>query len=655
MRFSILSALAGLSSAMQMDPLTLYLLNNKDGNSDISLMMLLQNAKFGSDFGINPMLLTTLLNNDDDDMNNNDLTKLILLSGMQSQYPGSDFSQMLPLMMMGNDNMSPLLFAAFSTRFSGQNGGPEQRALMTYFARQQHYKSHSCPANQNGVVKECRCKSKFADFEIFMPANDEGFFNLAQLFDDVECTTEDNEPCYCCYEAKGQMELMMEFMMQPVQNNHNQANAWVELFKYKQDNKCTEVQNDAGNTCYCRKGHLPMMSENPMFAYFFSSQECKDDFGQECQEATCQECKQVGKGLDAMLPFLLTSDVENGENLMNMNSLFPYLMQDTECDANGETCTCDDQMDQMISLMMMSQQQNSGTNQMLNMMLMNNDDTCQGQTTSGQVCSCQQDNKLPMLMMLSQNNAATNLASAPLARSFGDIKKLMFLQQSDNASKAVMNDLFNQGFRMSDPNFNKAFMLARNGIPIGLVKVILAKQAGQADPQAMTNMLVASGLASMESAPMMVEKLYTKQMTPDANSFFISQLLDQGKIDPFMGFLVLARNEGFTAEQIRNVFKAVNFGGSNLLEQWAHGFSYVPVDLPNLVYPGARLSFAHLESLGVDTCSIIEPEARQECGFKGITADQCESRPYCCFNPILSDNAKYENTPWCYYNLYGLG
>ena len=201
-------------------------------------------------------------------------------------------------------------------------------------------------------------------------------------------------------------------------------------------------------------------------------------------------------------------------------------------------------------------------------------------------------------------------------------------------------------------------MLARNGLPIGMVRMMMnggLKSDVDTSQEALVNWMVSSGMATMESAPMMVERMYNVELDGDMNAFYVSQLLDQGKIEPFMGFLILARSQKLSSAEIRNVFRAINFGNQSMLQSWSHGFKYVPNDLPTKVYPGARLQFAHLESLGVDTCSIIAPDLRQECGYKGISADQCEQKPYCCYNPILSDDAQYDDTPWCYYNLYGFG
>lgn len=298
-----------------LDPVSMYLLTNKGASSDISLLMLMQNARFGSDYGINPMLLNALLTDKNGDQTkNDDLAKLILISGMNAQYSNVDFANSLPLiLMMNNDgteeNMSPLLFAAFSTRFSGQNGGPEQWALMKYLAKRDHERQASCQANIGGVPTDCKCKSKFAEFELFMPDTDEGFFDLVGLLDEVECTTDAGQPCFCCYETTGQMELIMEFMLQPQQNNQNQANSWVELFKYKQDNKCSIVNDDNGDQCYCKYKRMPMMNQNPMYAFFFNQHECRKDDGVKC--TACKNCDNLGQDLQSMMPFLLTGAFDN--------------------------------------------------------------------------------------------------------------------------------------------------------------------------------------------------------------------------------------------------------------------------------------------------------------------------------------------------------
>lgn len=673
-------ALTGLVSSQALpnnaflDPTTLFLLTNNGGSSDISLLMMMQNANFGSDYGINPLLLTSLLDDndenstDDNKMDTKQLTRLILLSGMSAQYPNNDFSSLLPMLMMNNgENMSPLLFAAFSSRFAGQNGGSSQWALMEHFARQRRYENNFCLANLPSGQKECRCKSRFADFQAFMPQTDDGFFSLASLLDEVKCTTPDNEDCYCCYQAKTQRDLIMEFFLMPQQENKNMANVWVDLFKHRQDNKCHQVEDDNGDTCYCKMDRMPMMNDNPMYAYFFNSHTCKHDDGSVCKDEFCQTCQDLGQDMSSILPFLLTGNgfgsndpTQVTNNFMNMQQLFPFLLEDTECLVNGDidTCTCKDKTDQMMSLMMMSSNNNYGMNPMMSMMLMNDKNTCQGKTADGNDCTCEKSNdKLPLLMMLSQNNGATNLVNSPAARA-GNFNAAYMLHSSDPASKAAMNELFNHGLRMHDPNFNRAFMLVRNGLPVGIAKMLTSSGPGNdpTDQEAMVNMMVASGFASVENAPLMTERFFNVDLDGgDARSFFISQLLDQDKIDPFIGFLMLARADGQTSTEIRNVFKSINYGNNNLLTNWAKGFQYVPADLPRNVYPGAKLKFAHMEDLGVDTCSIISPDLRMECGYRGITAEQCEQKPYCCFSPILSGEKAFDDTPWCYYNIYGCG
>ena len=154
---------------------------------------------------------------------------------------------------------------------------------------------------------------------------------------------------------------------------------------------------------------------------------------------------------------------------------------------------------------------------------------------------------------------------------------------------------------------------------------------------------------------MYAERFYKVEIDGDTNAFFISQLLDQGQIDPFIGFLMLARKTAMTNDQIQSVFRTLNFQNPDLLKSWSKGFKYVPDDLPDMIYPGSQLTFSQMESVGIDTCQVIEPNLRFECGYKGIGKDACLSNELCCFNPMLTYDDQYANVPSCYYNLYGVG
>lgn len=70
---------------------------------------------------------------------------------------------------------------------------------------------------------------------------------------------------------------------------------------------------------------------------------------------------------------------------MNMQQLFPFLLEDTTCTVGVDTCSCNDKTDQMLSLMMMSNNQMS-MNPMVMMMLIN-EETCKGQLPNGNECT----------------------------------------------------------------------------------------------------------------------------------------------------------------------------------------------------------------------------------------------------------------------------
>lgn len=120
--------------------------------------------------------------------------------------------------------------------------------------------------------------------------------------------------------------------------------------------------------------------------------------------------------------------------------------------------------------------------------------------------------------------------------------------------------------------------------------------------------------------------------------------------------------QGFSPQETRSGIPLVR-GALGL--RWLRLWLLIPLETEGGLERGGNggiRSMTHLRLLAgtlSDTCQ-VEPHARVNCGFSGITAEQCEKKGCCfdtkvtgvpwCFNPVAvddpTDNGKAMTPPW---------
>lgn len=170
---------------------------------------------------------------------------------------------------------------------------------------------------------------------------------------------------------------------------------------------------------------------------------------------------------------------------------------------------------------------------------------------------------------------------------------------------------------------------------------------------ALINYLANKGLVSPDAVPLIVG-------VDKGSTFFIQSMIQSGAMDPIMGNLLLAKQNGASQGEVFELITQLLSGKKTDLSDF--GKPFIPA-LPSGIFPGSKLYFAHLETLGINTCALHDLRNRFNCGYEGISAAECEVLPYCCYNPVfLTDSEVTEMTenaitaaaavPWCYYNVF---
>jgi len=254
------------------------------------------------------------------------------------------------------------------------------------------------------------------------------------------------------------------------------------------------------------------------------------------------------------------------------------------------------------------------------------------------------------------------VCGAPSAKS-GELT-MHYIQKlaQDGAPPQQLAVLANLGSDQSTKEMIKTQLLASIGLPIELVHYILmnmefSSESEEANTNALIRFLASSGTLPPAIIPLLLNK------DENAEEFYLISMIESGEMDPLTGLLTLAENsDNFDKDDILDILVQTLLGGD--IQDLLAGIirPYLP-KLPEGVFPGDSLYFAHFESLGVNTCALHDLRNRYECGYAGIAAADCEISPYCCYSPVFmtdvqaSDSSEGAITaasaiPWCYYNVF---
>jgi alkylhydroperoxidase/carboxymuconolactone decarboxylase family protein YurZ len=372
--------------------------------------------------------------------------------------------------------------------------------------------------------------------------------------------------------------------------------------------------------------------------------------------------QQESTGLSAnqeMLPLLLMNDGRG-----------------CKVDISGvqKTCTCEkSKSDTILKIMLMTGggfMQNSAQSNLF-FLLFNDSDSCECKVDgSTQMATCPETTGIdPLLMYMMMNSPMGNMAPQEFApRSAGLNQLIMSQTMGLNQDYQWIMNIDNAADRRE---LAKTQLLQMMNIPPAIINMLEKKRAGEAikpaDKFALLN-YITGGVTDM---PTEVTAMFIN--SKDAKRFYISAMLSTGQIPEVAGMLMMALEEGADTQEIKDVLVQVAAGQLNPEQFNIKGEPYVP-ELPVGVYPGQDLYFIHVHLLGdesnpgMDTCRMHDLKNRMPCqrnmyGGRGpLNAEQCESSPYCCWNPIqiteeqarsLTDGEKgYDDIPWCYYNIF---
>lgn len=363
----------------------------------------------------------------------------------------------------------------------------------------------------------------------------------------------------------------------------------------------------------------------------------------------------------------------------NQEMLPLMLMNDSrgcKVDINGvqKTCTCEkSKSDTILKIMLMTGggfMQNSAQSNLF-FLLFNDSDECECKVDgSTEVSTCPETTGIdPLLMYMMMNSPMGNVTPQEFApRSAGLNQLIMSQTMGLNQDYQWIMNIDNAADRRE---LAKTQLLQMMNIPPAIINMLEKKRAGEAikpaDKFALLN-YVTGGVTDM---PTEVTAMFIN--SKDAKRFYISAMLSTGQIPEVAGMLMMALEEGAPADEIKDVLVQVAAGQLNPEQFNIKGEPYVP-ELPVGVYPGQDLYFIHVHLLGdesnpgMDTCRMHDLNNRMPCqrkmyGGRGpLNAEQCESSPYCCWNPIqiteeqarsLTDGERgYDDIPWCYYNIF---
>lgn len=237
---------------------------------------------------------------------------------------------------------------------------------------------------------------------------------------------------------------------------------------------------------------------------------------------------------------------------------------------------------------------------------------------------------------------------------------LQMMSQNGDLSPQMLSLLANTGSGLSSKELIKQTLLAQMGLKTEFVHLILnnGKFADDTDKNknAMINFLASSGSIPPALVPFLLK-------ADNAKEFFTISMIENSNMNPLMGLFMLASvSDDFDKDTILELITESMFNGN--VDDMLYGITtpYIP-ELPQGIFPGSQLRFAHFEGLGISTCALHDLRNRFECGYTGISAADCEYAPYCCYSPVfLTDKQVQESSegaivsasavPWCFYNIF---
>jgi len=353
----------------------------------------------------------------------------------------------------------------------------------------------------------------------------------------------------------------------------------------------------------------------------------------------------------------------------DMNGMFPLMLMnqkdDKTCKINGNTCTCDSSNNDILLYLMMMNGNSFGSGQSdsnnLMFMLFDNDG-CKGELSSGDKCSCDKGevegglDSLALLMLMKMVPKSTEklVQQAPPQRAI-NIKNVIKNQVIASLGPEY-SWMQNAGDDVDLKQMFKFQMYGKMGIPAQLMGVL-----DQGTPQSEEDKMSLIQWMATSGGNFSVEAMSLMLGLEDAKQFYIHNMIESGKVDPMTGSLLIASQAGESKEKLKELLILAATGQIDPTGFASISRPFVPVNtLPAGTYPGQELYFIHLELLEQDTCALIEPKKRRAC-YKnmgaGITAEQCEQQPYCCYNPYYGEKVSINGNdptlvPWCYYNIF---
>jgi len=254
-------------------------------------------------------------------------------------------------------------------------------------------------------------------------------------------------------------------------------------------------------------------------------------------------------------------------------------------------------------------------------------------------------------------------AGDPKTRASSDMLKQIMLQQmaADNADPMMLSIIANSGNGLSSSETMKQVMMAQMGLDPTLTHVLLNGGKFHEDED-LNRQIMLQFIASSGGIPQMMLPMLAG--ADNAKEFMIFSMMSAGDIDSMTALIMLSQmSDDIDSALVQQIVLETLMTGADTDSVLASITDpYVP-DLPDGIFPGSSLYFAHFNALEVSTCALHDLRNRFDCGYIGISAADCEKAPYCCYSPVfMSDEQVASSTdgaieaassiPWCYYNVF---
>lgn len=426
---------------------------------------------------------------------------------------------------------------------------------------------------------------------------------------------------------------------------------------------------------------IPMMArdgksneEQVMTLLLLTRQFCRKDKG---SSTTCPEDE------GSVLPLVAMKE-ERGCKGGDIYSEYPVHENDTcSCDEQGDALfwvSLFDRFSRQINSSSVVQTYNATTHQLVDhivpdqtpviMMLILDDMQCNGtlKVNPGR-CTCNRVTEGHQATLLQyavtseevqasltpeQRRAVRQAFGAPVPRQSNTLTDYFLSSAVGSSTPQLLSLLVNRG--ESQSVMLRQLIMSSFGLDSSMVHLLLNGGFGNdANKVAMINYLASMGAVDPTILPLLLQ-------VNQGQDFYISSLIQAGRINPLMGMILLAQQGGASQSQLLNYITEAVSSSSNPAYFESLTRPFIPA-LPSGIFPGSKLYFAHFESLGVNTCALHDLRNRIQCGYLGITAAACETAPYCCYNPIFLTDVEVRNAtnnailsatavPWCYYNVF---